>query len=1052
MKLPRELSNKIIEFFVSLPNVNIIQSRRALLYSAGLDERLIQQINFSESPTQFFQLLVPTLISYGSLDDGRNALEAVLEASKAIIGRNRQADCEALIQELRAIQTRLIQGSSEPSVVLPSRKRRLLTKIIEWFTSVPGLDDGRARQALIMRAALDIQLQEQIEFSGPTYQFFTLLVPTLMDYGQLNDGRNALEAVLEATKQFVGVNKKADCDTLIQEIRLNEKTQLQEFLDHDTSLGIRVLQQLQEEIGSSLSLAQDDEDIESTQSTYIVDENKHIIGLNLSGNQLSALPNAITQLNNLHTIVLTNNQFEYFPLELLKLNDLRTLRLGNNQLTTLPKEVRNLKHLQYLSLNSNFFKTLPIEVNQLSHLQELDIRQNLIIELPKALIDTELKIKWGADGEHDGLYLEGNPFEKPPVEIVKRGREFVKIYFDSVEEELQTLKEVKVLLVGDGGAGKTSLVKQLLGGRFDPHESQTHGININAWYIANQNTYLKVNFWDFGGQEIMHATHQFFLSKRSLYVLVLDGRKDEDPEYWLKHIESFGTDSPILVVLNKIDDNPAFEVNRKFLLEKYRGIKQFLRVSCATGEGIDEFSKGLCRELGYIEIAKTIWPRNWFNLKAKLEKMEDNFISCEQYAIMCQEEEIEETSQEKIAEFLNDLGVILHFQDLNLLDTHVLKPEWVTAAVYKIINSNQLAQAQGILRLSALKDILQKQTERDFAYPPSKYKYIIDLMMKFELCYELDDKQSVLIPDLLGVQEPRFDFDNTQMLHFLFEYDFLPKSVIPRFIVKMHKDIKDELRWRTGVILEDSELHTIAVIKADNREKKISVAVQGEQKRDYFAIIRRTLRDINKSFEKLKCVELVPLPDNPDMTVAYRNLIGHERMGEEFITIGDLEKRYSVAQLLDGIESKEERAKHALADGGSVTNYYHIQEVKRMANIDVKVRDVNMEKGDFVIADTIQNSFNKVEASNAPDNLKELLKALTKDIEKITEQLPKEQAEEVADDLERFTDEATKEKPKRKWWEVSAKGLKEAAATVGAIGVSAMTNLEKILPILEKMS
>jgi hypothetical protein len=45
----------------------------------------------------------------------------------------------------------------------------------------------------------------------------------------------------------------------------------------------------------------------------------------------------------------------------------------------------------------------------------------------------------------------------------------------------------------------------------------------------------------------MHATHQFFLSKRSLYILVLDGRKEEDAEYWLKHIESFGGDSPVLM-------------------------------------------------------------------------------------------------------------------------------------------------------------------------------------------------------------------------------------------------------------------------------------------------------------------------------------------------------------------------------------------------------------------------------------------------------------------------------------------------------------------------
>jgi hypothetical protein len=57
--------------------------------------------------------------------------------------------------------------------------------------------------------------------------------------------------------------------------------------------------------------------------------------------------------------------------------------------------------------------------------------------------------------------------------------------------------------------------------------------------------------------------------------LVLDGRKEEDAEYWLKHIESFGGSSPVLIVLNKIDEHPSFDVNRKHLLDKYQGIVGF---------------------------------------------------------------------------------------------------------------------------------------------------------------------------------------------------------------------------------------------------------------------------------------------------------------------------------------------------------------------------------------------------------------------------------------------------------------------------------------------
>ena len=140
----------------------------------------------------------------------------------------------------------------------------------------------------------------------------------------------------------------------------------------------------------------------------------------------------------------------------------------------------------------------------------------------------------------------------------------------------QPLNEVKVLVVGDGAAGKTSLVKRLLGLPFDHHWDTTHGINIKGWQQDIDSRKIKINIWDFGGQVIQHATHQFFLSKRSLYILVLDGRKEERPEYWLQHMKAFGGDSPVLVVLNKQDENCGFDLNRKNLQRKYPGNKRLL--------------------------------------------------------------------------------------------------------------------------------------------------------------------------------------------------------------------------------------------------------------------------------------------------------------------------------------------------------------------------------------------------------------------------------------------------------------------------------------------
>src|SRR5216684_1377448 len=198
-----------------------------------------------------------------------------------------------------------------------------------------------------------------------------------------------------------------------------------------------------------------------------------------------------------------------------------------------------------------------------------------------------------------------------------------------------------------------------------------------------------------------------------------------------------------------------------------------------------------------------------------------------------------------------------------------------------------------------------------FQYSPDKYSYIVELMLKFELCYKLDPN-SILVPDLLDIQEPELKIDVETALRFVFEYQYLPKSVMPRFIVRLHKDIRGNRSWRTGVELEDKSLNAQALVRADPKAKRIYIFVTGNQKRDYFATIRKVLGEINASFEKLAVTEFVPLPDAPEVLIEYRELIGHEIGKREEIYIGKLGKAYSVQLLLNGIEDEASRRQHAV--------------------------------------------------------------------------------------------------------------------------------------------
>jgi predicted ATP-binding protein involved in virulence len=117
----------------------------------------------------------------------------------------------------------------------------------------------------------------------------------------------------------------------------------------------------------------------------------------------------------------------------------------------------------------------------------------------------------------------------------------------------------------------------------------------------------------------------------------------------------------------------------------------------------------------------------------------------------------------------------------------------------------------------------------------------------------------------------------------------------------MHKDIKNKLHWRTGVVLEAKAFHSTAVIKADERDEKIYIYVDGEQKRDYFTVILFTFRGINRSFEKLKAIEKVPMPSEPEITVSYEHLVRLEKKGIELYIPDGSAREYKVKDLLGTI-------------------------------------------------------------------------------------------------------------------------------------------------------
>ena len=331
--------------------------------------------------------------------------------------------------------------------------------------------------------------------------------------------------------------------------------------------------------------------------------------LRLRGSQLTAVPESIGRLIHLQMVELTSNQLTALPESIGRLMQLRELYLNSNQLTALPESIGHLSQLQELRLDYNQLTALPESMEKLIHLEKLFLHDNGALGIsPEILGPTWQQVKEEVKAAN-------------PAEILQ-------YYFRSRAEATRALNEAKILLVGQGGVGKTSLVKRLVENTFDPEEPKTEGINITQWPIPAQGEgadgKIRLNIWDFGGQEIMHATHQFFLTKRSLYLLVLDARKGENEgnmHYWLRIIQSYGADSPVLVVINKNEPPNQIDLNETRLGKDYApNVLGFFKTSCSKGTGIAELRAAIEEQVQRLEHVHDRVPVSYFRVKEELEE------------------------------------------------------------------------------------------------------------------------------------------------------------------------------------------------------------------------------------------------------------------------------------------------------------------------------------------------------------------------------------------------------------------------------------------------
>jgi len=613
-------------------------------------------------------------------------------------------------------------------------------------------------------------------------------------------------------------------------------------------------------------------------------ELKNLYALFFGDSKLKSIPVDILKLKNLQELWLNDNCFEEFPEIINQIQSLMSINIQGNYLNSIPATISNLINLKNISLGSNLFSEIPPPIFDLNNLVELNLgnfslseenkSKNSIKIIPNELLRLD-KLK--------KLELFDNPIENIPQEIFKEGVDAIKNFLLSKIEadKEEFLYEAKMVVVGRGDVGKTVLTKKLSNPNYSLTESlTTRGISIlkNPFKFKmdglKDTNNFRFNIWDFGGQEKYDATHQLFITNRSIYLFLTEARDEsnyQDVFYWLNTISLFSNNSPVIIVLSKFDERKKL-LPESVYKEKFKNIVEFVDVSCADGYEytIESLKSAIKEAVKLLPQTKLTISNHWVDIRNELEILaqKENYIDYEKYLSICKKHKLDKVRADFLSEYLNDLGVIIHHQqDLLLKKTVFINTDWCVDGMYKVLDDDSVFQNKGKFSNQDLSIIW---SEGRFE---SKQAELVRLMRDYSLCFELSDGSGYLAPDLLPPDKPNnFNWDFKSTLQFEYQYTFMPAGMVSRFIVKSHGFIYDNLYWKYGVVLKYD--NTEALVEEDYIHNKIKISLRGENKKGLLSAIKMLIEEVHKDFDKaneLVFEEMVPC----NCTECITNIVPH---------------------------------------------------------------------------------------------------------------------------------------------------------------------------------
>ncbi|MEZ4884529.1 MAG: COR domain-containing protein [Chitinophagales bacterium] len=672
----------------------------------------------------------------------------------------------------------------------------------------------------------------------------------------------------------------------------------------------------------------------SLQTVQIKTSLPHLIHLDCSDSRLKKLSLA-TNFESLQTLDVSRNQLEKITFK-GNFPKLELIDLSGNQLQqfTAPSGTTKLQHLY---LNNNQFTSFHLQ-KPLPHLITLGLKNNQFTNVPLDFLKPFPSI--------ESLHLYGN--QLPPAlqgniesSEYKNNLAFIQRYFREMGGNPQQDNECKVLLLGNGNVGKTTFAERLIYNRFKEVRETTHAIDVKLDpYLFDGN---QLNIWDFGGQDIYHATHRLFMQSNAIYLLFWDMVTEDKPQderkeggeircydnhsksYWLHYANLLGKESPVVLIQTKTEKKghqfhyPQAEYDEFHHLFPYFDALDFKA-------SIEDWNKnGLNKILASIKAAieytkgKAKIPEAYYKLRKAIrerQKNDEKYLSIEDYLKDVKKINSEvaapiEDPMDVLENWLSKTGVVLFKKGL-FHNRIILNQSEVIEAVYTLFKPGTefYKDIQAKDGQFSGKD-LEKAWKKE--HPDrAEQDLLLSLMLTCELCFETTPEQkdrhfaefenrTFITPQFLPTKKPERLEDIEAMLseknvqyHVRYQYPMLHYGLIQSFIVQSFilpdKSIaKENNLWRYGIYLRSDSQRAFVEAHLDDNSITVKVSEEGKPLLDAIQNLLEKLQDgkgtVSVSVDGKYFVDLEKVMNYP----SEEGFIEAQNHPNQFIYIKDLQ-------------------------------------------------------------------------------------------------------------------------------------------------------------------